>query len=306
MLLSIVSPVYRAEKILPELIRRCKASVLGITDHFELILVDDASPDGSWSVIEEFASSDLQVKGIKLSKNFGQHYAITAGLEQAKGDWVVVMDCDLQDRPEEIPALWRKALEGYEVVLARRANRKDNPVKKIASQFFYSTLNYMTGSKFDFSVANFGVYSRKTIDAFISMREHIRVFPIMVNWMGFPTAKLDVTHDFRFEGKSSYTFKKKANLALDIILAYSDKPIRLAIKAGFGLSLFSFLFAILTLIRFFSGQIEVSGYTSIIISISFFSGIIIMILGIVGLYIGKIFEGVKARPLYLIDKKVNA
>ena len=305
MFLSIVSPVFRAEKIVSELVRRITASVSAVADDFEIILVDDASPDQSWKVIAELAATDTRIKGLKLSRNFGQHYAITAGIDQAKGDWLVVMDCDLQDRPEEIPLLLAKAMEGYEVVLARRGIRKDGWIKKISSKVFYSLLGYMTGAEFDFSVANFGVYSRKTIQTFTSMREHIRVFPIMVNWMGYSTAKVDVQHDPRFDGKSSYNFKKLANLALDIILAYSDKPIRLAIKAGFLLSFFSFLFASFTLIRYFSGQIAVSGYTSIIISISFFSGIIVMILGVVGLYIGKIFEGVKGRPLYLIEKSVN-
>lgn len=304
-LLSIVSPVYRAEKLLPELVQRIKAAVSPISMDFEIILVEDASPDSSWAEIELLSQLHPEIVGIKLSRNFGQHYAITAGLDQAKGDWVVVMDCDLQDRPEEIPSLLRKAQEGFDVVLARRANRKDGLLKRGFSKLFYSLLSYMTGSEFDFSVANFGVYSRKTIQTFITMKEQIRVFPIMVNWMGLPTAKLDVQHDPRSIGKSSYTFRKLTNLALDIILAYSDKPIRLVIKSGFFLSLLSFLFALFTLVRYFSGEIAVSGYTSIIIFISFFSGIIIMILGIVGLYVGKIFEGVKDRPLYIIDKKIN-
>jgi dolichol-phosphate mannosyltransferase len=305
MFLSIVSPVYYAEKILPELVARIKSAVLPITADFEIILVEDASPDHSWRVIEELAALDSLVKGVKLSRNFGQHYAITAGLDQSKGEWVVVMDCDLQDRPEEIPKLLKKAQEGFDIVLARRIKRRDGFFKKTFSRAFYAVLSYMTGSKFDFSVANFGVYSRKTIHTFVSMREHIRVFPILVNWMGFSTAKVDVEHAPRLEGKSSYNFKKLANLGLDIILAFSDKPIRLVIKSGFFLAFLSFVFALFTLIRYLYGEISVSGYTSIIIFISFFSGIIIMILGIIGLYIGKIFEGVKSRPLYIIDKTVN-
>lgn len=272
---------------------------------FEIILVDDYSPDRSWEKIEELSLIHPEIKGIKLSRNFGQHYAITAGLDQASGEWIVVMDCDLQDRPEEIPNLLQKAKEGFDVVLARRVNRNDAFLKRLFSKTFYLILSYLTGSKFDFSVANFGVYSQKTIREFSKMRENIRVFPIMINWMGFKTANVDVQHDARAEGKSSYTLRKLMNLALDIILAYSDKPIRITIKLGFFLSLFSFGFAVFTLTRYLSGSILVSGYTSIIIFISFFSGIIIMILGIIGLYVGKIFEGVKNRPLYIIDKTTD-
>lgn len=305
MMLSIISPVYRAEFLLEELVERIKNSVETLEIDFEIILVNDHSPDQSWGKIVELSNKFTFVKGIKLSRNFGQHYAITAGLDHAKGDWVVVMDCDLQDRPEEIPNLLQKAEEGYDIVLARRTNRNDPYLKRLFSKYFYFILSYLTGTSFDFSVANFGVYSRKIILEFSKMRENIRVFPIMVNWMGFSTAKLEVQHDARAEGKSSYTYKKLLNLAIDIILAYSDKPIRITVKLGFFLSLFSFGFALFTLIRFLSGGILVSGYTSIIISISFFSGIVIMILGIVGLYIGKIFEGVKNRPLYIIDIITN-
>jgi len=305
MLLSIISPVFKAEFQLEELVERIKSSVETIHLDFEIILVNDHSPDQSWEKIDELSKKYPFVKGIKLSRNFGQHYAITAGLDQAQGDWVVVMDCDLQDRPEEIPNLYQKAQEGFDVVLARRFDRNDPFFKKLFSKFFYFILSYLTGTSFDFSVANFGVYSRKTIREFSKMRENIRVFPIMVNWMGFSTAKVDVQHDARSLGKSSYTFKKLMNLALDIILAYSDKPIRITIKLGFFLSIFTFGFALFTLIRYLTGGILVSGYTSIIISISFFSGIIIMILGIVGLYVGKIFEGVKNRPLYIIDVITN-
>jgi len=300
--ISIVSPVYRAENILPFLVERITRSVSQITNDYEIILVDDCSPDNSWKVIENIAAENKIVKGIKLSRNFGQHYAITAGLDNSNGDWTVVMDCDLQDRPEEIINLYKKATEGYEVVLARRYDRKDSEIKKLLSAAFYRTLGYFTGSEQDEKVANFGIYSRKVVEAVVSMRESIRYFPTMIKWVGFSTAKINVEHDQRNEGSSNYNLKKLLRLSLDIILAYSDKPIMLLIKFGLLVSAFSFIIAIITFLRWLNGSIEVLGYTSLIISIWFLAGIVLSTLGLVGLYVGKTFEGVKKRPIYIIEK----
>ncbi len=303
--ISIVSPVYRAEKILDELVRRIISSVEQITTDFEIILVEDCGPDHSWEVIERISSVNPKVKGIKLSRNFGQHYAITAGLDHAKGDWIVVMDCDLQDQPEEIAKLYTKAEEGFDIVLARRQDRQDGFMKRLFSKYFYRTLGYLTGSEQDEKVANFGIYSKKVIQAVVSMRESIRYFPTMIKWVGFRSTKLNVTHDIRFEGETSYNLKKLLNLALDIILAFSDKPIKLLIKSGLFISFISFLIAIFYMIKWIMGDIVVLGYTSMIVSIWLLSGFIIATLGVVGLYVGKTFEGVKNRPIYIIEKKVN-
>lgn len=305
MKISIVSPVYRAEKIIPLLVERIEKSVTKITSDYEIILVEDCGPDNSWEVIEQIAKDNKRVIGIKLSRNFGQHYAITAGLDHVSGNWIVVMDCDLQDQSEEIPGLYNKAKEGYDVVLAERHERQDTFLKRLSSSLFYKVLSYLTGVKQDRSVANFGIYSKKAIDAVCSMRESIRYFPTMVNWVGFKKTKIKVEHSLRYEGKTSYNLRKLLNLSLDIILAYSDKPVRLTVKAGVFISFLSIIAAIYTLILWISGSITVLGYTSLIISVWFLSGIIIITLGIVGLYIGKIFEGVKNRPIYVIAKEVN-
>ena len=300
---SIVSPVYRAEKILPELVRRIKTSVEPITQNFEIILVEDCGPDDSWGVIQSLSEQEPRVRGFKLSRNYGQHYAITCGLDQAQGDWIVVMDCDLQDQPEEIKKLYDKALEGYDVVLARREERQDNFLKKLFSKLFYRTLGYLTGSKMDESVANFGIYHKSVIKSIVQLRESIRYFPTMVKWVGFKQTSIKVVHAPRAQGETSYNFKKLLNLAIDIILAYSDKPIRLTIKAGFLVSFFALLIGLIYLIKYFSGDIIVPGYASLIVSIWFLSGLIITILGVVGLYVGKTFEGVKNRPIYIISEK---
>lgn len=298
--LSIVSPVYRAESLLEELVLRIKQAVGAITESYEIILIEDGGPDNSWGEIQRLATVYSEIRGFKLSRNFGQHYAITAGLDQARGEWVVVMDCDLQDRPEEIPNLYKKALEGYDVVLAKRVNRQDKFLKKLCSKVFYRTLAYLTGSHQDETVANFGIYRQQVIHEIVGMRESIRYFPTMVKWVGFKQGSLKVQHAPNSERRTSYHFKQLFNLALDIMLAYSDKPLRLTIKLGMLVALAGFLFAIFTLIRYFNGEIIVAGYASLIVSLWVLTGLVLVTLGMVGLYVGKTFEGVKRRPIYII------
>jgi polyisoprenyl-phosphate glycosyltransferase len=303
--ISVVSPVYRAEGMVAELVRRITANVETITPHFEIILVEDGSPDKSWEEIAEQSSINHRVKGIKLSRNFGQHYAITAGLDFAKGEWVIVMDCDLQDRPEEIPALFAKATTGFDIVLARRKQRKDGYFKKMSSRFFYAVLSYLTGTEQDSSVANFGIYHKKVIDAVKLLREPVRYFPTMIKWVGFKKSYIDIEHGERLSGATSYNWLKLTRLAFDIILANSDKPIRLIIRLGFLIALFSFLFGVLIIVRYMLGYIKVPGYASLLVSVWFIGGIMMLVLGIIGLYVGKIFEAVKSRPIYVVDKMNN-
>lgn len=274
-----------------------------LNQRFEIILVDDACPEDSWGKIVEMEAIYPSIVGLKLSRNFGQHYAITAGLDHAGGEWIVVMDCDLQDRPEEIPKLYAQAQKGFDVVLARRESRQDSFFKKLGSKLFYRTLAYLTGSKQDESIANFGIYHKIVIDQVIGMRESIRYFPTMVKWVGFRQTAIPVIHQANEGRASAYNVKKLFNLALDIMLAYSDKPVRLTVKLGVIVALTGFLFAIFTLIRYLSGDIIIAGYASLIISLWVLSGLILITLGVVGLYIGKTFEGVKKRPIYIIEKK---
>jgi dolichol-phosphate mannosyltransferase len=303
--ISIVSPVYRAENLIEELVRRIHQSVSSITSDYEIILVEDCGPDSSWNKIVALAEKDPKIKGFQLSRNFGQHYAITCGLDQSKGEWVVVMDCDLQDRPEEIVPLYQKAISGYGVVLAKRDQRQDTFFKKFFSKAFYRTLGYLTGSAMDEQVANFGIYHRNVINAVCELRESIRYFPTMIQWVGFKQTAISVTHSARDVGKSSYNFKRLLNLALDIILAYSDKPIRLMIKLGILVSFLSFIMGFYFSFQYLLGNVTVPGYTSLILSIWFFSGLLLILVGVVGLYVGKTFEGVKKRPIYLIQNETK-
>jgi len=305
MKLSIVSPVYRAEKIIPILIERIEKAASAITSNYEIILVEDCGPDNSWAVIEHIAQTNKKVIGIELSRNFGQHYAITAGLKYAMGDWVVVMDCDLQDNPDEIPRLYNKALEGFDIVYARRAERQDGFFKRLSSSVFHSVFHYLSGQKTDKTVANFGIYNKKAIAEFNKMREKARSFPSLISYLGFKSTAIEVVHSVRYEGSSSYSLKKLFKLTTDVILANSNRPLKLAVQMGFIISTFSFILAIYNIIAYLLGIIMLPGYTTTLFSIWFVGGLIMFMLGIVGLYIGKIFDQVKGRQLFVIDKTIN-
>ena len=301
-LISIVVPVYEAEDCLDELYGRLVQTLVAITPNFEIVLVEDCSGDSSWKVIERLAKHDGRVKGIQFSRNFGQHYGITAGLDQCQGDWVVVMDCDLQDRPEEIPRLYAKAQEGYDVVLARRRMSHVPLPKRLSSWLFYRLFSYLANIDYDAQTGNFRILSRKVVENFRQMREQLRFFGGLVQWMGFPTASIEVEHAKRHAGSSTYTLAKLWKLALETIIAYSDKPLRLAIRFGFLMASFAFCYGIYVLIRATFYGVAIMGWSSMVISLYFIGGIIIAILGVIGIYLGKTFDESKKRPLYIVRR----
>ena len=303
--ISVVCPVYGCATSLVELYMRLNKSLSRISDDFEIVFINDQSPDESLQIIEQLSRQDHRVKGLSLSRNFGQHYAIAAGLDHTTGEWVVVMDCDLQDQPEEISILYDKALEGWDIVFGRRKKRKHNFVKNKFSKLFYYALGYLTNTKQDSAIANFGVYHHNVIDAICSMGDSLRYFPAMARWVGFKQTSVNIEHAERVYGKTSYSFRKLLRLGMDVILAFSDKPLRLTAKLGLFISLISIILVIAFLYGHFSGIIKVPGYTSIILSIWLLGGIIIFLIGMVGLYIGKTFENVKNRPKYIISRKIN-
>ena len=304
MYLSVVVPVYGCKKALPELYRRLTESLTKITNSYEIIFVNDACPQNSWQVIEEICQKDEKVVGIELSRNFGQIRAITAGLDNCSGEWVVVMDCDLQDRPEEIINLYNKAQEGYDVVVARRKERHDSKLKVFVSKCFYKVYSYAIDSKYDGALCNFSISKRNVIKSYCSMRETHRAYIMYLQWLGFKHAVLDVEHNDRYEGKSGYNFKKRLNMAVEFLTSQSDKILKLTVKFGLIVSLLSFLWIIFLLIRYLASDIQV-GWTSTIASIFLMGGIMISCIGIVGIYVGNIFIEVKNRPLYVIRTILN-
>jgi dolichol-phosphate mannosyltransferase len=299
--LSVVTPVYKAERILPELYRRLKSALEQITKDFEIIMVNDHSPEGDWSVIRGLAAADPRVKGIDLVRNFGQHVAIAAGLDIAEGERVVVMDCDLQDQPEEIPKLYEKAQEGYDVVWGRRHSRKDSLLTKWLSSAYDNVYEYFVDEKVDGTIANFSVISRKVVLAFRTMHEHSRSYGLQVRWLGFASASVDIDHARRHEGTSSYDFKRKLKLGIESIVSQSNKPLRLSVRFGFFMAALSVAALAVLIYRYFTFGVKAEGWTSVMVSIWFLSGLLFVNMGILGLYLGKVYDETKDRPLYLVE-----
>lgn len=300
--ISIVIPIYGCTSMLNQLYQRLSTTLSTITKNFEIIMVNDSSPDNAWESIKLLAKEDKRVKGINFSRNFGQHKAITAGLDYAKGDWVVVMDCDLQDQPEEISKLYNKAQEGYDVVFGKRVQRQDKFLKKNLSKVFYKIYDYLTGYDTDHSIANFSIIASKVVKNFRTMGEQHKPYGYFVNWLGFKRVNIEIEHAERAEGESSYSFKKLIDLAINNIISQSNKPLKMSIKFGFTMSFFSASYALYLVSRYLLSDITVAGWTSVMVSIYFLAGLLLVNLGFVGLYIGKIFDETKARPLYVIDE----
>ena len=303
--ISVVIPIYGCRDALYELYTRLSNTLKKLTDDYEIILVNDACPQGSWEVIEKICSSDKKVKGINLSRNFGQHKAILAGLDECVGDAVVVMDCDLQDRPEHIEKMYAKLQEGYDVVWARRVNRKDKSSVRFLSKLFYKICNLFTDRDIDSNLSNYSIARKNVVKEQCRMREKSRDFAVFQQWLGFNAAYLDLESDERAAGKSSYKFLKKLKLALDIISSQSNKPLYLSVGIGFAFVIVAVIIIIYYLINYFVFGDVIEGWTSLLISLYFIGGMLMMFLGVLGLYIGTIFDETKGRPLYVIKDKLN-
>lgn len=307
MLLSIISPVYNAEKIVYELVKRIVDEVEKITSEYEIILVDDYSKDNSWVSITQQCEINKKVKGIKLSRNFGQHYAISAGLEASLGEYVVVMDCDLQDNPKYIHTMYTKALEGNHIVYTVKKERKHGFIKTLMSKAFFMVFNFLTNNKKEFASANIGSYtllSKQAVKTYNSIKDYRRHYLMVLNWIGLKSAFINIEHEKRFEGTSSYNLKKLIIHAIDGITSQSDKLLQLTALLGFILSSISFLSIIVIIIRYLYSPFQ-AGWASIVVLILLMSGLIILSIGICGIYIGKIFEQTKNRPLYIVENKLN-
>lgn len=303
--ISVVIPVYGCREALKPLYERLKSTICGMGLKYEIILVNDACPQNSWEDIEAICAIDKNVIGLNMSRNFGQIKAITAGLDACTGDYVVVMDCDLQDRPEAIVDLFSKLNEGYDVVFARRFERKDGFITKLLSRCFYKVYNYFSEGNYDASICNFNISRRIVIENYCKMREQNRGFTIFLKWLGFKGVAIDIPHDQRAAGKSSYNLRKKLKMAESFITAQSNKPLRFSIYMGLTMAFISFLIMIYYVIKFFVFGNVPMGWTSLIASVYLVGGIILMCMGIIGMYIGNIFDEAKKRPLYVLRDKLN-
>ena len=308
MFISIVSPVYQAEKIIPELCSRITEEISQITDDFEIILVEDGSLDNSWIEIVKQLEINKSIIGVKLSRNFGQHNAISAGLKKSKGEIVIVLDCDLQDNPSYFKSLIAKHLEGAEIVYTVKNKRQYSLIKNFSAILFNTLYNYLIDNKDWKHSKNIGSYtllSRKVVDAFNQVNDTQRHYLMILRWLGFKSDFLYIEQEKRFEGKSSYTFSKLIQHAISGITSQSDKLLRISISIGLLLTFFSFIAILIVIILYFHHGF-LSGWTSLFVLILFSTGMILTSIGIAGVYIGKIFDQVKNRPLYLISEEIES
>jgi dolichol-phosphate mannosyltransferase len=296
--LSVVVPVYGCADCLTELHRLLTEQVAGMTASYELVFIDDRSLDEGWSVLRALAGRDPHVRAFRLSRNFGQDAAITAGLAQARGDWAVVMDCDLEESPEDIPRMWAAAREGYDVVRTTRVDWRHPPVRRLGSRVF----RRLTQQSGHLRFSNLTLLSRPVIDAFLQLQDRDREFMIALEWLGFSMTSIEIRHRNRHSGESSYGLRRLGRVAVDGMFFRTTVLLRLVVLTGFLIALGGLVLAGFEVAEYFAGPNRaIPGYTSLAVLVLVLSGVIIVSIGVVGLYVGRIFEQVKQRPLYLID-----
>ena len=298
---SFVIPVYNEEEVLPELYRRMKLVMEQLDGSAEAVLVDDGSRDRSYPLMLELHALDPRFKVVHFSRNFGKEVAVSAGLDLATGEAVVLLDADLQDPPElavEMAARWR---DGYDMVYAKRDRRiNETWFKRHSSRLFYRTLKRISDVDVPLDVGDFRLVDRRALDAFRSMRERNRYVRGMFGWIGFKQIGVSYVRPGRFAGTTKWPLSKLVRLAFDGIISFSTAPLRMVLQIGFLVSIFSFVAGIAAIIIKLSGMYAISGWASITVLMSFIGGVQLTVLGVVGEYVGRIYDEVKQRPLYLV------
>ncbi len=305
--ISVIIPVFNETEVIDVTYKRMKSVMDGIEMEYELIFVNDGSRDDTEHKIAGYAKKDRTVKLLSFSRNFGHQCAISAGMDYASGDAVVVIDADLQDPPELIPKMIKKWQEGYEVVYGKRLKRKGETLfKKATAKLFYRTLKHLTSVDIPVDTGDFRLIDRKVCDVFRRLQEKNRFIRGLVSWIGFRQTYVEYVREERLAGETKYPLKKMMRFAMDGILSFSYIPLKIASFLGFLISGLSFLYLIFVLIqKLFYPAGLVPGWTSIVAVLLIFNGIILILLGVIGEYIGRIYDEVRNRPLYIIDKKVN-
>ncbi len=304
MFLSVVSPVYKADGIIDTLVNLITAECRLITDEFEIILVNDGSPDNSWEVLKSMAVTNKNIIGLNLSRNFGQHAAINAGLAIAKGDYVIVMDCDMQHHPKYIPQLVGKIKEGYDIVFTTTPKRAHSFFKNMLSGMYHRIYNYLTELDSNYNYTTYSIASKKIITVYKTLDEYNSHYLPKLRWLGFKQTAISIEHLVRENGKSSYNLKSLFIEGIKGLTANSVKLLRLNVFAGLLLSALAFVgIAVIIVLYFISGFL--AGWASVTVLIMFSLGIILTSIGITGLYIGQTFEQVKKRPQYIVSDTVN-
>jgi len=296
---SVVIPVYNEQENLPELYRRLTA-VMERLGSYEVILVDDGSSDGSFPAIKRVHQQDPRVKALKLSRNFGHHVALTAGMDYARGDAVILMDADLQDQPEEIPKLTEKLNEGYDVVYGIRENRKESLARRIPSYLFMTIMNRVTGSGHFATGGVFRVLSRQVVNELQQCRETSRFITGLVGWLGFDQVGVEVEHGARYAGQTKYNLWRLIKMLLNTLTSFSYVPLQLASWAGLITALVAVSWAGYIIYRWIFFGVPVAGFTSTIVAVLFLGAVQLIVLGLIGEYLGRVYTESQRRPLYIV------
>lgn len=303
---SVVIPMYNEEAVIGETYKRLKNVMEGLGQTYELIFINDGSRDRSAHLVYELSHTDSTIRLLDFSRNFGHQAAVMAGLEYASGACVVIIDADLQDPPEVIPEMIQKWKEGYEVVYGKRLKRKgDTPFKKATAFLFYRFLRAMTNNDIPMDTGDFRLIDRKVCDVMKNLQEKNKYIRGLVSWIGFRQIPVEYNREERWAGKSKYPLKKMLRFAMDAITSFSYKPLKLATYLGFLLSLSGFIYLLVVIYQRLFTHTTISGWTSIVVINLFFNGIVLIILGIIGEYIGRIYEEAKNRPSYIIREKIG-
>jgi glycosyltransferase involved in cell wall biosynthesis len=305
--ISVVAPVHNEEAAtLSELVRQLETALAPITGDFEIILIDDGSRNDAWSSIMALAQVHRRIIGIRFTRNFGQHAAIAAGIDHANGDWVVVMDSDLQDRPAVIPDLYRRANEGFDVVFVSPTNRPESMLYHCLTRTFYALLNFLAGHQLDHKQGNFSIISREVADAYRRVPDRDCFYVGTLGWLGFRHSIVSAYHGNRFAGRGTYTMMGLLSLARRVIVGFSSRLLLLAIAFGVGMACASFVMVGYIIIsKVFNPASTVPGWTSVTAIVLFTGGVTNIMLGLVGLYIAELFERTKQRPIYVIRQQVG-
>jgi glycosyltransferase involved in cell wall biosynthesis len=303
--ISIVVPLLNEEGNISVLYESLVNVLTTITTDFEIIFVDDGSKDSSFEKITSISNSDNRVLGISLSRNFGHQIAITAGLEHSCGEVVITMDADMQHPPELIPSLVEKYKEGFDIVNTIREESEDAGVfKKVTSKWFYSIINKLADIRIEPASADFRLMNRKTVEAFLQIKEKNRFTRGLISWMGFNQAHITYKASTRFSGKTKYSITKMFGFAADGITSFSAKPLRISFYTGLIVSFIGLLYAVYAIVEYFNNK-TIPGWTSILVSILIIGGIQLISIGIIGEYLARVFNEAKNRPLYLVKKYVS-
>ncbi len=303
--ISIVVPVRDEEKNISELINRISSSIDGIHKTFEVVFVTDINKDNTIGLLEACSRKHANIKTIKLSNGFGQHVAVLAGLEYCRGNSVVIMDGDLQDYPEDIPLLYDKLCEGYDIVYALKEKKNDNLFRNTSSTLFNSLMNNLSDIKIDSNSSMFRILSQRAVQEVRRFKEYEPSLTYIFSFINLPTATVLVRSGTRQRGETKYSFFRLLSFAVSSLLSFSRKPLRMISALGLIMSIFSFIYFFVVICQYFLLKIEIVGWTTTIAITTLIGGVHLLSLGVIGEYIGRIYMQTKNRPLYVVERKIG-